>query len=39
MAKHGKAYLDAKQKFDRGREYQPAEAVALVSCPRRLGSS
>ena len=30
MAKHGKAYVDAKQRFDRGREYAPAEAVELV---------
>src|SRR6201992_2275883 len=30
MSKHGKAYQDAKQSFDRGREYAPAEAVALV---------
>jgi large subunit ribosomal protein L1 len=30
MAKHGKSYLDAKQRFDRGREYSPSEAVALV---------
>jgi large subunit ribosomal protein L1 len=30
MSKHGKAYLDAKQRFDREREYQPAEAVGLV---------
>jgi large subunit ribosomal protein L1 len=30
MAKHGKAYLDAKQRFDREREYEPAEAIALV---------
>jgi large subunit ribosomal protein L1 len=30
MAKHGKAYLDAKQRFDREREYAPAEAIALV---------
>ena len=30
MAKHGKAYLDAKQRFDREREYTPAEAIALV---------
>src|SRR6202000_399951 len=29
MAKHGKAYLDAKQRFDRGREYSPSEAIAL----------
>jgi len=30
MAKHGKSYLDAKQRFDRGREYSPSEAIALV---------
>jgi large subunit ribosomal protein L1 len=30
MAHHGKAYLDAKQRFDREREYEPAEAIALV---------
>src|SRR5690348_13717492 len=30
MSKHGKAYLDAKQRFDRSREYSPAEAVALI---------
>src|SRR5690348_13606603 len=30
MSKHGKAYLDARQRFDREREYQPAEAIALV---------
>src|SRR5580692_2207059 len=30
MAKHGKAYLDAKQRFDRAREYTPSEAIALV---------
>jgi large subunit ribosomal protein L1 len=30
MAKHGKAYDDAKQRFDREREYPPAEAIALV---------
>jgi large subunit ribosomal protein L1 len=30
MSKHGKAYLDAKQRFDREREYQPAEAIELV---------
>jgi large subunit ribosomal protein L1 len=27
---HGKAYLDARQRFDREREYPPAEAIALV---------
>src|ERR1700722_988961 len=30
MSKHGKAYADAKQRFDRTHEYQPAEAIALV---------
>ncbi len=36
MAKHGKAYVDAKQQFDREREYEPAEAIALV---KRLKST
>jgi large subunit ribosomal protein L1 len=30
MAHHGKAYTDAKQRFDREREYPPAEAMALI---------
>jgi large subunit ribosomal protein L1 len=30
MAKHGKAYEDARQNLDREREYAPGEAVALV---------
>ncbi len=30
MAKHGKKYLDAKQRLDREREYEPAEAITLV---------
>jgi large subunit ribosomal protein L1 len=30
MAKHGKTYSDAKQRFDREREYEPAEAVSLI---------
>ncbi len=30
MAHHGKAYEDAKQRLDREREYQPAEALALI---------
>jgi large subunit ribosomal protein L1 len=30
MARHGKSYDDAKQRFDREREYTPAEAVALI---------
>ncbi|MEO6858890.1 MAG: 50S ribosomal protein L1, partial [Solirubrobacteraceae bacterium] len=36
MAKHGKAYVQAKQRFDRSREYAPAEAIALV---KQLGSA
>ena len=36
MAKHGKAYLDAKQRFDRTREYTPSEAIGLV---KQLGSA
>jgi large subunit ribosomal protein L1 len=30
MAKHGKTYVDAKQRFDREREYAPAEAISLI---------
>ena len=30
MSRHGKAYEDAKQGFDRELEYQPAEAISLV---------
>jgi large subunit ribosomal protein L1 len=30
MARHGKAYADARQRFDREREYAPAEAIALI---------
>jgi len=30
MAKHGKAYLEARAKIDRTHEYSPAEAVRLV---------
>jgi large subunit ribosomal protein L1 len=36
MSKHGKAYADAKQRFDRTREYPPAEAISLV---KQLGSA
>jgi large subunit ribosomal protein L1 len=36
MSKHGKAYADAKQRFDRSREYTPSEAIALV---KQLGSA
>ena len=35
MAKHGKTYLDAKQRYDREREYEPAEAIALVKQLKR----
>ena len=27
---HGKAYTDARQRFDREREYAPSEAISLV---------
>jgi large subunit ribosomal protein L1 len=27
---HGKAYLEARKRFDREREYSPAEAIALI---------
>ncbi len=30
VAKHGKSYLEARQRYDREHLYQPAEAVALV---------
>jgi large subunit ribosomal protein L1 len=30
VSKHGKTYDDAKQRFDREREYAPAEAISLV---------
>jgi len=30
MAKHGKTYLEARGRYDREHEYDPAEAVALV---------
>jgi large subunit ribosomal protein L1 len=36
MAKHGKAYIEARQRFDRAREYAPAEAISLV---KQLGSA
>src|ERR1017187_6790049 len=35
MSKHGKTYLDAKQRFDREREYEPAEAIALLKQTRK----
>jgi large subunit ribosomal protein L1 len=33
--KHGKTYNDAKQRYDREREYAPAEAIALVKQLKR----
>lgn len=30
MARHGKKYLEARQRYDREHEYQPSEAIALV---------
>src|SRR6201985_3809193 len=36
MAKHGKAYTEAKNRFDREREYEPAEAIALS---KQLGTA
>ncbi len=30
MSHHGKTYADAKQRFDREREYSPAEALSLI---------
>jgi large subunit ribosomal protein L1 len=30
MAKHGKSYAEARQRYDREHEYTPAEAIALV---------
>jgi large subunit ribosomal protein L1 len=30
MAKHGKTYDEAKKRFDREREYSPAEAIGLI---------
>jgi large subunit ribosomal protein L1 len=30
MAKHGRAYSEARQRYDREHEYAPAEAIALV---------
>src|ERR1019366_4199257 len=35
MAKHGKTYVEAKQRFDREREYEPAEALALLKQLKR----
>jgi large subunit ribosomal protein L1 len=35
MPRHGKSYVDAKQRFDREREYTPAEAIALIKQLKR----
>jgi large subunit ribosomal protein L1 len=35
MAKHGKTYLEARQRYDRTHEYAPAEAIALVKQLKR----
>jgi large subunit ribosomal protein L1 len=35
MAKRGKTYVEAKQRFDREREYEPAEAIALLKQLKR----
>ncbi len=35
MAKRGKTYEDAKQRFDREREYTPAEAMSLIKQLKR----
>jgi large subunit ribosomal protein L1 len=35
MSKHGKTYLDAREKFDREHEYEPAEAMSLVKQLKR----
>ena len=30
MAKHGKSYTEARNRYDREREYEPVEAIALI---------
>jgi large subunit ribosomal protein L1 len=35
MAKRGKTYIEAKQRFDREREYEPAEAITLLKQLKR----
>jgi large subunit ribosomal protein L1 len=35
MAKHGKTYANAREKFDREHEYEPAEAILLVKQLKR----
>ena len=35
MAKHGKTFLSARERVDHEREYEPAEALALVKSLKR----
>ena len=35
MAKHGKTFISARERVDREREYEPAEALALVKSLKR----
>jgi large subunit ribosomal protein L1 len=37
MARHGKAYAEARQRYDREHEYAPAEAIALVKQLKHAG--
>ena len=37
MARHGKSYRDARERYDREHEYPPAEAVALVKQLKKEG--
>ena len=37
MAKHGRKYLEARERVDREREYAPAEAIHLVKDLKRAG--
>src|SRR6187397_771394 len=37
MARHGRKFLETRARVDREREYQPAEAVALVKELKRAG--
>ncbi len=37
MAKHGRRYLEARERVDREREYAPAEAIHLVKDLKRAG--
>ncbi|MBC7551237.1 MAG: 50S ribosomal protein L1, partial [Cellulomonas sp.] len=35
MSKHGKTFISARDRVDREREYEPAEALALVKSLKR----